>query len=103
MVRITGGRVYDPANSVDGVVKDVYIGDDGRIAPDATGTAGQTIDATGMPVFPGGLDVHTHVARGALNFARGLVPENQRVARNLVRSGELRAGIGRPAPPTFAM
>ena len=31
MVRITGGRVYDPANGVDGIVKDVHIGDDGRI------------------------------------------------------------------------
>ena len=30
MLRITGGRVYDPANGVDGVVKDVCIAD-GRI------------------------------------------------------------------------
>src|SRR5688572_13168328 len=102
MVRITGGRVYDPANSVDGVVKDVYIGDDGRIAPDATGTAGQTIDATGMLVFPGGVDVHTHVAGGALNFARGLVPENQRVARKFMHGAKLRGGIGGMTPTTFA-
>ena len=78
MVKITGGRVYDPANGIDGVVKDVCIAD-GRIVAQADG--GPAIDASGMIVFPGGVDVHTHVAGGALNFARGLVPENQRVAR----------------------
>ena len=30
MLRITGGRVYDPANEVDGEVRDVCISD-GRI------------------------------------------------------------------------
>ena len=101
-VRITGGRVYDPANGVDGVVKDIYIGEDGRIANAPTGSATRTIDATGMLVFPGGVDVHTHVAGGALNFARGLVPENQRIAQKFVHSGELRAGIGGLTPTTFA-
>lgn len=106
MVKITGGRVYDPANGVDGVVKDIYIGEDGRVASSgeasASADSGRTIDATGMLVFPGGVDVHTHVAGGALNFARGLVPENQRVARKFVHSPELRAGIGGLTPTTFA-
>src|SRR5215813_7872021 len=102
MVRITGGRVYDPANGVDGVVKAVYIGDDGRITADAGSTPSRTIDATGMLVFPGGVDVHTHVAGGALNFARGLVPENQRVARKFLHTPELRTGIGGMTPTTFA-
>ena len=34
----------------------------------------------GMVVFPGGVDVHTHVAGAALNFARGMTPENYRKA-----------------------
>ena len=87
MLRITGGKVYDPANGIDGVVKDICIAD-GRIVAD-TSTAGRTIDATGMVVFPGGVDVHTHVAGGALNFARGLIPENQRVARKFMHTPEL--------------
>ena len=36
---------------------------DGRIVADVEG--GRTIDATGMVVFPGGVDVHTHVAGAA--------------------------------------
>src|SRR5688572_20972286 len=102
MVTITGGRVYDPANGVDGIVTEISIGDDGRVTTGANGTPSRTIDATGMLVFPGGVDVHTHVAGGALNFARGLVPENQRNAQKFVHSPELRAGIGGLTPTTFA-
>ena len=102
MVRITGGRVYDPANGVEGVIKDICIDDDGHIVADANGSASRTIDAAGMVIFPGGVDVHTHVAGGALNFARGLVPENQRVARKFMHSPELRTGIGGMTPTTFA-
>ncbi len=99
MLRITGGKVYDPANGVDGVVKDICIAD-GRVV--ARAEAVRTIDASGMMVFPGGVDVHTHVAGGALNFARGLVPENQRVARKFLHTPERRAGIGGMTPTTFA-
>ena len=104
MLRITGGTVYDPANGIDGVVKDICI-DGGRIVapPDgADASASRTIDATGMIVFPGGVDVHTHVAGGALNFARGLVPENQRAARKFLHGANRRAGIGGMTPTTFA-
>jgi formylmethanofuran dehydrogenase subunit A len=99
MLRITGGRVYDPANGVDGVVQDICIAD-GQVVARVDG--GRTIDASGMIVFPGGVDVHTHVAGGALNFARGLVPESQRVARKFLRTPTLRAGIGGMTPTTFA-
>jgi formylmethanofuran dehydrogenase subunit A len=98
--RITGGTVYDPANGVDGVVKDICI-DSGRIVSSVDAGA-KTIDATGMLVFPGGVDVHTHVAGGALNFARGLVPENQRAARKFLRTADRRGGIGGMTPTTFA-
>jgi len=99
MLRITGGKVYDPANGIDGVIKDICIAD-GRIVAQAEG--GQSIDASGMMVLPGGVDVHTHVAGGALNFARGLVPENQRAARKFLHTPELRSGLGGMTPTTFA-
>src|SRR5262245_37572448 len=91
MLRITGGKVYDPANNINGVVKDICI-DDGRVVADVQG--GRTIDASGMIVFPGGVDIHTHVAGAALNFARAMTPENQRAAAKFVHTPERRAGIG---------
>src|SRR5262245_43136464 len=99
MLRITSGKVYDPANNIDGIVKDICIAD-GRVVSDVNGA--RTIDATGMVVFPGGVDIHTHVAGAALNFARGLTPENYRQAVPLLHSAERRAGLGGPTPTTFA-
>src|SRR5437016_6462906 len=99
MLRITGGKVYDPANNINGVVKDICI-DDGRIVETAEG--GRTIDAAGMIVFPGGVDIHTHVAGAALNFARGMTPENHRQAVPFLHAVGRRAGVGGPTPTTFA-
>jgi formylmethanofuran dehydrogenase subunit A len=98
MLRITGGKVYDPANGVNGVIRDVCISD-GKIVADVTG--GRTIDATGMVVFPGGVDVHTHVAGAALNFARAMIPEDHRRNVPFVRTQVRRGGIGGSTPTTF--
>jgi formylmethanofuran dehydrogenase subunit A len=99
MLRITGGKVYDPANNIDGVIKDICI-DNGKIVADVDG--GRTLDATGRIIFPGGVDIHTHVAGAALNFARAMTPENQRAASAFLHTPELRMGIGGPTPTTFA-
>ena len=99
MLRITGGKVYDPANGVNGEVRDVCVAD-GRVVAAVDG--GRTIDATGMVVFPGGVDVHTHVAGAALNFARGLIPEQHRNAHPIVRDHVRRAGLAGTTPTTFA-
>jgi len=101
MLRITGGRVYDPANGVHGEVKDVLMSG-GRITGEAAGPVVRTIDASGMVIFPGGVDIHTHVAGAALNFARAMTPENHRVAAKFIHSPTLRAGTGGTTPTTFA-
>gem|GEM_PF-5136704 len=89
-LRITGARVYDPANGINGEIKDICICD-GKIVADIEG--GRTINATGMVVFPGGVDVHTHVAGAALNFARGMLPEDHRQNDPFVRTRNLRCEI----------
>src|SRR3954465_4701386 len=98
MLRIRGGKVYDPANRVNGEGRDICILD-GRIVADVQG--GRTIDATGMIVFPGGVDVHTHVAGAALNFGRAMIPEDHRRNVPFVRTAHRRGGIGGSTPTTF--
>ena len=73
-LRITGGRIFDPANGVDGDVRDICI-DDGRIVADVPASAPR-LDARGMVVMPGGVDMHCHVASGSVNVARRLLPED---------------------------
>jgi formylmethanofuran dehydrogenase subunit A len=101
MLRITGGKVYDPKNGVHGEVRDVCVAN-GRVVADIEPGHGRTIDATGTVVFPGGVDVHTHVAGAALNFARGLIPEQHRHAAPILRGPHHRAGLGGVTPTTFA-
>src|ERR1700684_3126086 len=57
---ITGGRVVDPASGMD-AVGDVAVLD-GRIAAVGTGLGGaeRSIDATGLVVAPGFIDLHAH-------------------------------------------
>jgi len=97
-LRIKGGKVYDPANGVNGEVRDVCVRD-GKVVADVEG--GRTIDAQGCVVFPGGVDVHTHVAGAALNFARAMIPEDHRRNLPFVRTQSSRGGIGGATPTTY--
>jgi len=97
-LRIRDGKVYDPANGVNGEIRDVCISN-GRIVSSVEG--GRSIDATGMIVFPGGVDVHTHVAGAALNFARAMIPEDHRRNVPFARTKVRRGGIGGSTPTTY--
>src|SRR6266850_644037 len=98
MLRIVNGRVYDPANGVDGEVRDVCIAD-GRIVADVAPEAGR-IDAHGMAVMPGGVDMHCHIAGSKVNLARKLQPEDHR-DDVLARTAITRSGVGGTVPSTF--
>jgi formylmethanofuran dehydrogenase subunit A len=99
MLRITAGRVYDPANGIAGEERDVCL-QDGKIVADVPGHA-RRIDARGMVVMPGGVDIHAHIAGPKVNAARKLAPEEHRVD-TLERTELLRAGTGGTVPSTFA-
>ena len=101
-LRIAGGRVHDPANGLDGAVRDICI-DAGRIVADVPPET-TVIDARGMVVMPGGVDIHSHVASGSVNLGRRLLPEEHDAdpapAPHLL-SGEGRSGTGGTIPSTF--
>jgi formylmethanofuran dehydrogenase subunit A len=99
MLRIAEGRVYDPANGVAGEVRDVCV-QDGKIVADVPGHA-RRIDARGMVVMPGGVDIHAHIAGPKVNAARKLAPEEHR-ADVLDRTAIARSGSGGTVPSTFA-
>jgi formylmethanofuran dehydrogenase subunit A len=102
MLRIVNGRVYDPANGVDGEVRTVAIRD-GRIVAEADLDAtARTLDAAGLLVLPGGVDLHSHVAGPKVNAARKLRPEDHRRAPPVPRTPVTRSGVMGSVPSTFA-
>ena len=103
-LRIAGGTVYDPANGVDGAVRDVCIEGE-RIVSELPRDAPR-LDARDMVVMPGGVDIHSHVAGPSVNHARRLLPEEHdadAVRAPRLEDGTLaRSGAGGTVPTTFA-
>ena len=102
--KITGGTVYDPANGIDGEVRDLWISA-GKIvqAPDdPTVTPSREIDATGLVVMPGGIDMHCHIAGPKVNAARKLRPEDKGRGDEMQRTPFLRSGTLGSVPSSFA-
>ena len=98
MLRIINGEVYDPINNINGEVREICI-EEGRIVPSLSG--GRTIDASGMVVMPGGVDMHCHIAGPKVNTARKMRPEDHR-CDPMPRTRVTRSGVGKSVPSTFA-
>ncbi|MFW6115955.1 MAG: amidohydrolase family protein, partial [Chloroflexota bacterium] len=103
MLRILNGRVYDPINEIDGELKDIWIEDGKVVAPpedEGEQAAAETIDAAGLVVMAGGVDVHSHIAGAKVNAGRKFRPEDHRdhfrTRTALTRSG---AGYTTPTAP----
>lgn len=97
LIRIRGGAIHDPANAIDGAVRDLWVDRGaGRITaePDAE-TRGRasihTIDARGRIVMAGGIDLHCHIAGPKVNAGRRLAPGRVPTTPD---TGRLFAGIG---------
>jgi len=98
-LRIVNGRVYDPINGIDGEVREICIAD-GKIAASVPAEAAR-IDAQGMVVMPGGVDIHCHIAGPKVNLARKVQPEDHRFDVH-PRTAFTRSGTGGTVPSTFA-
>ncbi|MFN0198266.1 MAG: formylmethanofuran dehydrogenase subunit A [Planctomycetaceae bacterium] len=104
LLKIANGTLYDPKNQIDGEVRDLWI-QDGKViaAPiDPSIRADRTIDATGMVVMPGGIDMHCHIAGPKVNTARKMMPDDKRVSRVVHRTRTTRSGTVGSVPSTFA-
>jgi formylmethanofuran dehydrogenase subunit A len=97
-IRISGGAVHDPANDADGEIRDVCL-QDGRVVADV-GPDARRIDARGMVVMPGGVDIHAHIAGPKVNAARRLTLDERR-EEPVDRTSLLRSGTGGLVPSTF--
>lgn len=99
LMRIINGKVYDPANGIDGEIKELYI-NNGKLV-DAVDADAAVIDAAGMVIMPGGVDIHCHIAGPKVNAARKLQPEDHR--HDVHPSTPFtRSGSGGTVPSTFA-
>ncbi len=98
MLRIINGEVYDPINNINGQVREIVV-ENGKIV--ASGVGGRVIDAAGMVVMPGGIDMHSHIAGPKVNMARKMRPEDHRFDV-IPRTPLTRSGVGRTIPSTFA-
>jgi len=95
---IKNGFVYDPLNRIDGEKMDIFIRD-GKIVKTVKDSA-KVVDASGMVVMPGGVDIHSHIAGGEVDTARLLRPEDH-VKDVEVKTALTRSGVGYSIPSTF--
>jgi len=100
LIKLSGGKVYDPANSVNGEVRDIYVNDGKIVAPDPSARVDKEYDLKGRIVMAGAIDPHTHIGGGKVTIARTLMPEDHQIDE--VAHTELtRAGTGHALPSTM--
>jgi len=97
--KIKNGFVFDPLNGIKGEKMDIAISN-GTIVKSVIEKTSKIIDATGLTVFPGGVDIHTHIAGAEVNTGRMVRPEDHE--KDFVRKTAItRSGVGYSIPSTF--
>ncbi|MEM3464066.1 MAG: formylmethanofuran dehydrogenase subunit A [Candidatus Bathyarchaeia archaeon] len=96
---VKNGFVYDPINGIKGDKMDIAV-KGGKIVERVDERTAKTIDASGMLVMPGGVDIHCHIAGSEVNTGRLLRPEDH--FKDFERKTAVtRSGVGYSIPSTF--
>ncbi|MEE9359880.1 MAG: formylmethanofuran dehydrogenase subunit A [Hyphomicrobium sp.] len=100
LIKLSGAKVYDPANSVNGELRDVYVDGGKIVSPDSGARVDKEYDLKGRVLMAGAIDPHTHIGGGKVTIARTLMPEDHQMDE--VAHTELtRAGTGHALPSTM--
>jgi formylmethanofuran dehydrogenase subunit A len=104
LFKIAGGTVYDPKHGIDGEIRDIWIEGGRVVAPptDSSRRPDRVLDAAGLCVMPGGVDMHCHIAGPKVNVARKMMPDDKRLAPKVLRTANTRSGTMGSVPSTFA-
>ncbi len=100
LIKLTGGKVYDPANGVDGEVRDIFIEDGRIVSPDPNAKVDHEYAVHGKVVMAGGIDPHSHIGGGKMTIARMMLPEDH-MHDTVARTDLTRAGVGHAVPSTM--
>ncbi len=96
---IKNGIIFDPINNIDGEKKEIHI-QNGKIVEKVKGDA-KVIDASGMVVMPGGVDIHSHIAGAKVNSGRSFRPEDKHFEATMKKTKITRSGTGFSVPSTW--
>jgi formylmethanofuran dehydrogenase subunit A len=98
-ILIKNGFVFDPTNQIDGQKMDIAI-KDGKIVKKVNERNAQVIDASGLTVMAGGVDIHSHIAGSEVNLGRMIRPDDH--VKDVVKKTAItRSGTGYSIPTTF--
>lgn len=100
LIKLTGGKVYDPANGVDGEVRDIFIEDGRIVSPDPNAKVAHEYALHGRVIMAGGIDPHSHIGGGKMTIARMMLPEDH-MHDTVARTDLTRAGVGHAVPSTM--
>lgn len=100
LIKLTGGKVYDPMNGVDGEVRDIYVRHGRIVTPEPGAKIDQEYPLHGRVVMAGGIDPHSHIGGGKVTIARMLMPEDH-LGHEVARTELTRAGCGHAIPSTL--
>ena len=96
---IKNGYVFDPLNGINGEKMDIAV-ENGKIVEKVNEREAKVIDASGMVVLPGGVDIHSHIVGAKVNAGRLLRPEDH-FKDVEPKTPITRSGVGYSIPSTF--